>query len=155
MTEINKKLILEYLSYDSITGIFTWKKSPKKSGIVIGDSLKSTRNGYPCVKLKNTQFYLHRLAFVFMGMDPKNFQVDHINGIITDNSWKNLRLVTPTKNAQNRKDQRENKAGITFEYNKFRARIRVNRKLIHLGLFSTENEARAARKSAQDKYFGH
>ncbi len=83
--------------------------------------------------------------------------VDHINHDTLDNTRENLRIVTYSQNAQNRRLTNRNASGIkgvNFSYGKWRARIRVNNKLIALGRFTTPEEAHAAYCEAAKRYFG-
>lgn len=47
--------------------------------------------------------FVHRLVWItFMGEIPDDLQIDHFNRIKDDNRLENLRLVTPSENAQNK-----------------------------------------------------
>jgi hypothetical protein len=69
------------------------------------------------------------------------YQVDHINGIKTDNRWKNLRDVNGFINQQNRLGPKKNNKsgflGVTYmpARRKWRATIRFNGNGLHLGMF--------------------
>ena len=87
-------------------------------------------------------------------------EVDHINGDKTDNRRENLRLAT---NAQNCANQGKPKGTYSSEYKgvhwnkqnkKWRARIMVDGKLIHLGYFTDEMDAASAYDEAAMEYFG-
>lgn len=69
-------------------------------------------------------------------------QLDHVNGIRDDNRISNLRSVSHQQNQHNRTKAK----GYHFhkQRNKWQAQIRKDGKAIHLGLFNTEEEARAA-----------
>jgi hypothetical protein len=99
---------------------------------------------------------MHRLVMSFPLL-----QIDHINMIGLDNRKLNLREATASQNAFNKLVQPNNKLGVkgiqkrlssngTISY---RARIRVNGKLITLGHRSTLEEAIELRKLADIKYF--
>lgn len=125
-------------------------------------------------KIKDIYWYKNKLGY-FSGwyqsklvalhrfiMDcPDNMVVDHIGGTETkyDNRKKNLRIVTQQQNTMNCRISKNNTTGITGVYwhksaNKWTANIKVNRKSIYLGIFDTKEEAIAARKKAEEKYFG-
>ena len=87
----------------------------------------------PCgVKYKRQKWNLPRLIWRYMtGEDPGELQVDHINRDHTDNSWRNLRLVTNYQNSQNK-----NNLGVRKHHSgKWEARIAVNGDSIHLGMY--------------------
>jgi hypothetical protein len=90
---------------------------------------------------------------------PKGMEVDHINGIGTDNRRENLRLATNIQNSMNSKKPRTNKSGykgVSFmaESNKWRATIKANGKLFYLGSFDTPEQAHAAYCDAADELHG-
>jgi len=72
--------------------------------------------------------------------------IDHKNHKPWDNSIKNLRSVSTKENSWNRKEAR---GYYKTPSGKFAAQIKVNGKLIYLGLFETEQEARASYLTAK------
>ena len=84
-------------------------------------------------------------------------QVDHINGDGLDNRRSNLRLVDNRLNARNRRTRRDSSTGARGVERigaKYRARINVSGKHIHLGVFETLDEAKQAYARASQEYFG-
>lgn len=60
-------------------------------------SLKS--NGYLQCTLFRKKFYIHRLVYeAWIGNIPNGYDIDHINGIKTDNRVSNLRAVPRSEN---------------------------------------------------------
>lgn len=87
-------------------------------------------------------------------------QIDHINGIRSDNRICNLRLVDCKENAKNQRKNKRNKnafGGVFFnkQKKKYVSRIKVNGKSIFLGYFNLIDDAIAARKEANKKYGFH
>ena len=90
---------------------------------------------------------------------PKGIQVDHRNGDGLYNLKENLRLATTQQNAFNKNAHKDNKIGVkgvTWKNHarKFRAQIKANNKIIHLGYFSVLGDADSAYRKAEEKYFG-
>lgn len=90
---------------------------------------------------------------------PKGLIVDHINGNRLDNRRENLRICTAQQNSFNKKLEMRNQTGFKgvcwhSPLNKWRARIKVNQKNIHIGLFESKIEAVKAYNEAAKQYFG-
>ncbi len=98
-------------------------------------------------------FLVHRLAAItFLGLAPESkLEVDHLNDNPADNRLINLKVVTPRENSGRAQSKKRNlPTGVTFysRKNKFRARIYLDKKIKHLGYFSTQEEASAAYQEA-------
>lgn len=144
-------LVHEYLQsilyYNEITGIFTWRIS-NSNRVKIGDRAGVINNqGYILIGIKGELYRSHRLAWLYVyGTWPKN-QIDHINGIRTDNRIKNLREVTHRENLQNQNKHRDGHlVGTRFnkKAKKWQAQIQIEGKKIHLGYYNTQLEAHKA-----------
>lgn len=73
--------------------------------------------------------------------------IDHINRVRGDNRLKNLRNTTHSKNTKNQIGK-----GYTKRSYGFQAQIKVDRKLIHLGTYKTEQQAQQAYLEAKKIY---
>jgi hypothetical protein len=90
---------------------------------------------------------------------PPGCEVDHINHDGLDNRKANLRFVTRKQNAANARKHRDATSkyrGISLyrERQKWLSEIRVDNKLIFLGIFFDELEAAKTYDIAARKYFG-
>lgn len=89
---------------------------------------------------------------------PSELMVDHIDGNPLNNQRSNLRVCTPKENCRNAAKYKTATStsfkGVTARGNsKFRARIRVDDKLINLGQFTTAEEAAKAYDEAAIHHF--
>ena len=81
--------------------------------------------------------------------EPIDMLVDHINTDGLDNRKSNLRIATDQVNQHNRKS---NGYSWAKHAKKYKVRIKLNNKSIHVGYYNTEDEARAAYLEAKKKY---
>jgi hypothetical protein len=132
--------------YDSETG-YIYNRYGR-----ISKSINS--NGYikMCLTCEEKKYQLaaHHFAWFCINNNCEFEQLDHINGVRNDNRISNLRNVNNQKNQWNQKKAK----GYSYhkKSKKWMACIRLNYKLIHLGSFNTEQEARNAYINAKEKY---
>lgn len=141
-----KEVVMGALSYDPDTGNFTWRKT-MNGRIKAGNSAGTLdRDGYRRIRLDGKAYYAHRLAWLAHYGELPDVQIDHINRDPDDNRIANLRLATAQQNAFNQAISANNTSGfkgvdfVTRE-NRWRARCRIDGRLIHLGTFATKEEA--------------
>ena len=156
---ITQARLKELLHYDPLTGVFNWKVSrgKRKAGAVAGCVCG---HGYIEIKVDTVLYKSHRLAFLFMtGSIP--IEVDHVNGIRTDNKWVNIRSCTTGENKQNLGGAKSNSKtgllGSSFHKSsgKYRAAICINRVITELGYFATPELAHEAYLKAKAKLHTH
>ena len=100
---------------------------------------------------KSKNFLVHRLvAFAFLGKKDYQDQVNHINGDKTDNRLNNLEWVSNVENYCHRsllKKHTSKYTGVSYKLTnkKWTSQICVNRKVIYLGVFDSEEKAYSAR----------
>ena len=147
----------ELLNYDRETGIFTWKVNGSK-GVKAGRVAGFNVRGYRQVSIRNKNYYLHRLAWLYVfGISPTR-DIDHINRVKNDNRILNLREVDESTNSENQtKPHSTNKSGaigvtIRKTDGKYRAIIRVKGKNMHLGYFVNVEDAETAYLKAKKLY---
>lgn len=167
MTEmtLDADTVRRLFDYDPKTGIFRWRvrgaqntPAGKEAGTIRprryrGDDLK-----YRCVSYKGRRYLVHRLAFLYMtGCWPAD-QIDHIDGDGLNNAWSNLREATNSQNQANSRSLKRGSVtgfrGVYIRGKKFQARIMVERRNYHLGIFNTAEEAYAAYCEAARRHFG-
>lgn len=115
----------------------------------------NSSHGYIKTTVKNKTLVLAR----YLMNAPAGFVVDHVNHDTLDNRKENLRVCTHQQNLQNASMYKNNKTGykgvhFNQRLQKFQAYIRVNKRLIHLGLFQTAEEAYEAYRVNARATFG-
>lgn len=74
-------------------------------------------NNYWKVKLKSVCYPVHRIIFeMFNGVIENGFQVDHLDGIRSNNIISNLRSVSKVINSRNKKVESRNSSGFVGVY---------------------------------------
>lgn len=139
-------LINQGYKYDPITGFIIGKKGQV---ITSKDTIGYVRITISKKGLKNTYLKGHQFAWYCMFGEIVE-QIDHINGIKSDNSLINLRKITHQKNQWNQK----NSKGYYWhkDAKKWKAQIKIGSKVIHLGLFKEEDKAKEAYLEAKKVY---
>jgi len=171
----NKKsnqLTIDYLNecflLNPLTGDLIWKFRPRNhfkwasewvlfntqnAGNVAGNL---EGNGYIRVRINGVKHKAHRICYwIYTNKIPdKELDIDHINGVKNDNRELNLRLVSAAENMKNMRLNKSNSSGVMGvdqhkKTKRWRARITINSKKVHLGYFHSKDEAIAARKLAE------
>jgi len=166
--------MVEALSYCPDSGVIKWRERPinhfkavrdqkiwntRFSGKVAGsEHVRPNGLGYRIISVNDTVYFAHRIAwYLHTGAWPRH-EIDHINGRGLDNRATNLRLVSRLQNNKNRCVSRSSRSGVIGVYkmkdcDSWLAKITVDNKTIHLGVFKTKEQAAKARKLA-DKLYG-
>jgi hypothetical protein len=140
--------LLEFIHYDSDTGVFTWRvrkgniRAGTRAGIV-------AVNGYRRIKIDGREYPEARLAWFYVTGKWPDAVVDHASRDILDNSFANLREATLAENQHNRSKQSNNTSGrkgvSQFKRTgRWRAEIMRHGKSHYLGSYATADEASAA-----------
>lgn len=175
MRTVPIEFLRESLSYDMETGILLWKVRPRQhfktergwnnfnsqfAGKVAGNLATSPRvAGYRFINVGNNYLIgAHRIAMALISGEWPDY-VDHINGNRSDNRATNLRSCSKVQNSRNRKMNLNNRSGLKgvsrhLKTSRWYARIQVNKKQIHLGMFDTPEAAHAAYSKAAKQLHG-
>jgi hypothetical protein len=143
--------------YSPKTGLLTRRISTgprSRAGQVVGTVMGA---GYLNVSISHEKFIVHRLIWLYVhGVWPPH-DIDHINGVKTDNRLANLRLVTRSENQHNMRDRKNNSSGFigvrrSASKDNYSARITLNGEERYLGSFPTALAAHAAYMAAKAVY---
>lgn len=149
-SSLTQDRLRELLRYDPATGIFEWRQSGKGRKMHKPAGCKSAV-GYTVIRVDGELFQAHRLAWFYIRGWWPPVDVDHKNGVGTDNSFDNLRDATSGQNKQNiRKAGGNNKhsglLGVTWhgQMSKWWARVQLKGVVHSAGLYDTPEQAHQA-----------
>jgi len=150
-----KDELVQVLDYSCETGLFHWRVDRK--GAKRGDQAGCNYSaGYMRVKVFGHIYIAHRLAWFYVHGRWPTGDIDHINGIRSDNRIANLRDVSRRTNCENLLRSKNNKAaplGVTLhrKTGRWQAQIKSRGISYHLGLHDDPNDAHAAYVQAKRK----
>ena len=131
----------EYFNY--IDGKIYWKVRLSNRH-KIGDEAASKHNkGYLATRIHGKAYLVHHVVWIMHnGPIPDGLEIDHFNGIRTDNRIENLRVMTRKENSQNTRHSK----GVYWAHWTKRWRVcpQINGKQKHIGYFDNYDEARQA-----------
>lgn len=144
------------ITTDALHELFEYKegklyRKTDRGGYKTGTECGSLHHeGYITIKINAKKHQAHRIIYqMFYGHIARNLQIDHIDRDRANNRIENLRLVTQNENQWNRSNTR---GWCKVPNGKYRARIRVQNKIKHLGYFNTPEEAEEAYLAAKTQY---
>jgi hypothetical protein len=141
--------------YEHETGNVYWiaegkgRIKKKAAGTVV-------KAGYIGIMIDGKRYYAHRIAWALHHGKHPTDQLDHINGIKTDNRIVNLREATNSQNGKNLSLNKNNKtgySGVCFKSNAWTAYIKVDYTNLYLGRFAKKEDAIAARLKAEQEFY--
>jgi hypothetical protein len=141
---LTQEELKDWLNYNQDTGVFTRKKYAslkRPCGTIDND-------GYLRISVKSKVYKAHHLAWLWVYGNLPNGIIDHINQVANDNKILNLREATYSVNALNS----NKKSGVYKHGSKFRARVKIGDKHIHLGVFDSESQARDVYLSVKENH---
>lgn len=143
---ISQQRLKELLRYDPSTGVFTWLVR-SATHIHVGDVAGGMKpDGYVQITVCGVLYRAHRLAWFWMTGEWPADKIDHKNRIRNDNQWINLRSATSSINNQNRTPGKclTGFQGVTKNWNRFVAAVKVGGKRLHIGTYPTPELAHSA-----------
>ena len=172
----DQKMLGKLLAYDPDTGSLTWLPRPAE---MFANAASTKRNmaawnsryagkpaftslddhGYFHGSIFGRIFKAHRVIWTLVNNDHPN-QIDHINGVRSDNRIVNLRAVSRLENMRNQQMRINNNTGhlgVSWDSvcKQWRARINCDGRNIWLGRHDTFDEALDARKAAEIQFGYH
>ena len=174
--KFSHEMLRALLKYDPDTGVLTWNSrgrslfpndgawkswNTKNAGCRADNlyTLKSKRKTpYHCwcVTIFGKTYRSHRIIWYWMTGEEPPEEIDHKDQDAKNNRWHNIRAATRKENSNNiglRINNTSGTVGVSLHSSgKWRARIMIDYKEIHLGLFDTKSEAENAVIIARRKY---
>lgn len=139
-------------------GRLYWKVSPNWS-IKVGAKAGTLNKGYlRTIFAGGLKMYNHQIIFLMeKGYLPE--VIDHIDGNRLNNELSNLREVTDSQNASNRKVHSNNQSGykgvsVHRQTGKYQAEIQVRGNQIYIGLYDEPKDAAQAYNDKAVEHFG-
>ena len=132
--------------------IYRWRETKRPHWKLVQNVVNDLK-GYNNVNIVGNMIKRHRIiAYAFKGLDINDSkkEIDHIDGKRLNNNSDNLRIVSSQQNNFNRTTSK----GYSWhkQSQKWKAKITLNGKDIHLGLFKNEDDARKAYLDAKKIY---
>ena len=150
MTPEMVRYLFDYCPETGVIRNRTWRSNRAKAGQVAGSI---HQQGYRIIRVAKKHYRGHWIAWAHFYGDWPTDQVDHMNGIRDDNRICNLRACSGAANSQNIVVERRTTdmpQGVTrLPSGNYSARIKINRKHTHIGVYSTCEAAHDAYLSAK------
>lgn len=166
MNSIKKELVDELLDIDPVSGVCHWKTRARhhfKNDLshtgwntrFAGLRADGKRLcGYRKIKIFGRIYAAHRIVWLSVFGEMPGMQIDHINGVKSDNRIVNLRDVSNQANSKNRRIRSDNKSGLPGVrmhklVGKWETDISIDGTQTILGYYADFFEAVCVRKSAE------
>jgi hypothetical protein len=157
----------QLIRYDPENGLLYWRARPPEMFARSGDEARWNRryadkealgcvhtNGYKRGNVMSEHYGAHRICWALYHGEWPDLDIDHVNGIRTDNRIANLRHVSRLENGRNQKipfDNTSGKMGVSFRKDTgvWDVKITNNGIVIHLGCYEDFRIACAVRHGAE------
>ena len=158
----DQKYLKECFRYSRRTGVLTWRVRPLRhfrnrqawaafnnryAGHEAGYVMHNPRKNYfyRAIGLGGKHYFATRIIYK-MVTDLEPVEIDHRDRNSLHNAWRNLRAADGSENKCNilQRAGRSGYRGVTVLNGKFRARIKKNGRLIHIGTYVYPKQAHEA-----------
>jgi hypothetical protein len=155
---LSKEVLDSVLRFDPELGRFFWKVK-RWFGGKAGDQAGSNHCGYRVIRFNGHTYSEHHLVWLHVYGEWPSQNLDHINRIRNDNRPENLRLASRAQNNINhgiRKDAKVRYKGVCYNprLRKYVAQISLDKKVRHIGVYVTPEEAAHAYNCAAIQLHG-
>ena len=155
---IDQETVKKLFHYDAESGMLLWRNGNSRNVKPWQEATSSNGHGYYNVKIDGKSYLVHRLIWLYVHGNFPEQDIDHKNRVRNDNRLCNLRDVSRTDNAQNISLPSHNKSGhigVSWyaKQNKWTVYVKVNKKNKWLGYYKNLDDAVAARKVGEKKYY--
>ncbi len=175
MRPLSVDFLRECLDYKPDSGALIWRRRPEKHfccGSKSAAHLAAIWNakfsgkpafasvgdhGYYTSAIGGRRMSAHRIVWAIYYGESPSFEIDHINGVRTDNRIENLRQVTRSENSKNLRVRSGEARGVYWytPTSRWVAKIQYRGRMRHLGYFKDRDDAISARRAAEAKYGFH
>lgn len=159
---LTQNRLKELFSYDPKTGLF--RRLQTTGGQIRGTIAGVIHHtGYRHIRVNGRKYQASHLAWLYIYGRLPAYQIDHRNLDYDDDRVCNLREATHSQNMANKRVYKNNACGVKGIHlfwsrgrptGKWRAQIKKDGKVIHLGLFRNADDAAAAYQQAASLFHG-
>lgn len=147
----------ELFSYEKESGQLRWVT--RKKGVNADMIAGAPSRGYVVVRVDRVLFLAHRIIWKLVTGEEPVDQIDHEDLNRSNNRWSNLRQASNSQNMMNAGISSANTSGIKGVFwdascNRWRVRIKLNRKNHYIGIFKEFDDAAHAMNIARERLHG-